>query len=62
MNKQCIFIFVILIIFIFIYSRGKETFITNKYNIIFINHNNYQIVILKNISNTDTKIYKIYKN
>lgn len=62
MNKQYIFILVILMIFICVYIRGKETFITNKYNIILINHNNYQIIIVKNISNTDKKIYKIYKN
>lgn len=62
MNKQYIFILVILMIFIFICIRGIETFILNKYNIILINHNNYQIIILKNTSNTDKKIYKIYKN
>ena len=61
MNKQYIFIFVILIIFICVNIREKETF-TNKYNIILINHNNYQIFIVKNTSNTNKKIYKIYKN
>lgn len=62
MNKQYILILVFLMIFICIYIRGKETFITNKYNIILITHNNYQIIIVKNTSNTDKKIYKIYKN
>lgn len=62
MNKQYIFIFVILMIFICVNIGGKETFGANKYNVILINHNNYQIVIIKNTSNTDKKIYKIYKN
>lgn len=62
MNKQYIFIFVILIIFICVNIGENETFGTNKYNIILINHNNYQIIIVKNISNDDKKIYKIYKN
>jgi hypothetical protein len=65
MNKQYIFILVILIIFICVNIIGKETFITNKYNIILINHNNYKIIIVKNTNNTNNtnkKIYKIYKN
>lgn len=61
MNNQYIFILVILIIFFFINIVRKETFI-NKYNIVIINHKNYQIVIIKNTNNTDKKIYKIYKN
>lgn len=61
MNNQCTFILVILIIFFFINIVRKETFI-NKYNIVIINHKNYQIVIIKNTNNTDKKIYKIYKN
>jgi hypothetical protein len=62
MNKQYIFILVILIIFICVNILGKETFITNKYNIILINHKNYKIIIIKNTINTNKKIYKIYKN
>lgn len=62
MNKRYIFIFVILMIFICINIGGKEIFDTNKYNIISINHNNYQIFIVKNMSNTNKKIYKIYKD
>jgi len=36
--------------------------LTNKYNIIIINHKKYHIVIIKNINNVQDKIYKIYKN
>lgn len=62
MNKQYIFILIIFIIFICINIIGKESFITNKYNIILINHTNYKIIIVKNINNFDNKIYKIYRN
>ncbi len=64
MNNKLTFIFVIIIILIFLITFEYENFEseTNKYNIILINHNKYQIIIIKNINNIQDKIYKIYKN
>ena len=61
-----IFILIILFVLIYINFLKKENFNTdantNKYNIILINHKNYQIIIIKTINNNYNKIYKIYKN
>lgn len=62
MNKQLVFIIIILLILIYINIFIKENFYTKKYNIILINHKNYQLIIVKNINNTIKNIYKIYKN
>lgn len=62
MNKQLVFIIIILLILIYINIFIKENFYTKKYNIILINHKNYQLIIVKNINNTIQNIYKIYKN
>lgn len=64
MKNTYILIFTLTVILIFLNTFGTEYFYseTNKYNVIFVNHKNYQIIILKNTSNDENKIYKIYKN
>lgn len=64
MKNIYIFIFILVVILIFLNTFDSEHFYskTNKYNVIFINHKNYQIIIIKNMSNNENKIYKIYKN
>lgn len=61
MEKLYIFIFVIMMIFICVNIK-KETFDTNKYSVITINHDDYHMVIIKNKNSTNMKIYKIYKD
>ena len=61
-----IYIFILIITFVFIcvsYNIGyKENFKLNKYKIILINHEKFNVLIVKNTNNSNTKIYKIYKN
>jgi hypothetical protein len=61
---KSIFIFVILLILIFLITFVSDNFnlVTNKYSVILINHNEFQIIIIKNTNNIQDKIYKIYKN
>ena len=58
------FILVIILILIFLNTFGGEKYKsqTNKYNVILINHRNYQIVLISNTNNVQNKIFKIYKN
>jgi hypothetical protein len=64
MVNNFIFILVMILLFIFINFFDNDNFqiMTTKYNVILINHKNYQIFIFKNINNIENKIFKIYKN
>lgn len=64
MQNKFIFILVMILLFIFMTFFHIDNFqlMTTKYNVILINHFNYQILIIKNINNIENKIFKIYKN
>lgn len=64
MNNNLTFLFVIILVLIFLITFKSDNFQskTNKYNVIFINHNKFTIIIIKNKNNIQDKIYKIYKN
>lgn len=64
MNNKLIFIYIVIFILFFLITFKFENFQseTNKYNIILINHNKFQIIIIKDINNIQDKIFKIYKD
>ena len=64
MNNNFIFVLVIILILFFLNTFRFENYQTqtNEYNVILINHEKYQIIVVKNINNGHDKIYKIYKN
>ena len=64
MNNKLTFILITIIILIFLITFRTENFQleTNRYSVILVNHNKYQIIVVKNANNIQDKIYKIYKN
>ena len=65
MRVNWIFILVILLILLlfFITVRKENFYISeSKYKLIIVKNKNYVFIHVKNLSNGENKIYKIYKN